>query len=629
MTETDFYADESLELGEGRPEEPKGQYDRYILPRGDGQAMEYTRTTTLVGTVDSGVGLGIWRKYRAAWGVAQRDDLINRLRAVPVDDHTTIREICDKAELIAGTDAGANDGTAAHAVLQRVDQGEAIEAIHPYYHPLVRNYQAELARLGITVLPQYVERTCRCARLDAGGKPDNIYQLDDGSLVIGDKKTTADMIKAERAIAAQLGIYANCEHMFNYVTGRYEPMPPVRKDFALIILIDTDTWEVTIESINIEYGWARTRLMVELRESNKVKGLRHPYLPGGRWNLKPKTVLPSTSSAYAGQVDTWNAQGQPMLDGQHPCGDCGAPDYITGPHTAQCSQNPANIAAYEAGRNGYDPGRQRSAESVARVAAIANGVLDAAHQRVAVHHPEGLIAEHGVVTSEAVTQAGPVGVLDASPTPQAATTPTSQPPTTVGPHANTTPPPTPSDYPVVDPTARVQEIMDVRKNDKTRLQHWAKALGCTDLAHHRKWLAEWIVAATPGSGAIEPSGEGDTGPGKFAQPDDVAPSPAHLPGAGNPQTLAQTGLPPAPAEPPGQSVVGPSIDHPVQDNTPEVLAHKAANAASLDVLRAVWKTYTDTYGPDSWETSGPVKAAADARADFIKRQLAGDDGPPF
>lgn len=605
MTETDFYADESLELGEGKPEEPKGQYDRYILPRGDGQAMEYTRTTTLVGTVDSGVGLGIWRKYRAAWGVAQRDDLIKRLRAVPADDHTTIREICDKAELIAGTDAAANDGTAAHAVLQRVDQGEAMENIHPYYLPLVQNYLAELARRGITVLPQYVERTCRCARLDAGGKPDNIYQLDDGSLVVGDKKTTADLIKAERAIAAQLGIYANCEHMFDYVTGRYEPMPPVRKDFALIILIDTDTWEVTIESINIEYGWARTRLMVELRESNKVKGLRHPYLPGGRWDLKPKTVLPiendlryrtaegnfAPSSAYAGQVDIWNAQGQPMLDG------------------APTSNLTVQRPGFEQG-NGSSPSPERSAESVARVAAIANGVLDAAHQRVAAHHPEGLVAEHGVVTPEAVTQAGPVGVLDASLTPQAATMPTSQPPTTVGPHPSSTPPPTPSEYPVVDPTARVQEIMDVRKNDKTRLQHWAKALGCTDLAHHRKWLAEWIVAATPGSGAIEPAGEGDTGPG-------------------NPQTLAQTGLPPAPAEPPGQSVVGPSTDHPVQDNTPEVLAHKAANAASLDVLRAVWKTYTDTYGPDSWEASGPVKAAADARADFIKRQLAGDDGPPF
>lgn len=573
MTDIEFYADESLMLEDGKPEEPRGQYSRYILPRGDGQAMEYTRTTTLVGIVDSGVGLMVWAKYRAAWGVAQRDDLIARLRAVPVDDKITIREVCDKAELIAGTDAAANDGTAAHAVLQRVDQGEPIENIHPYYQPLVRNYQAELAAKGITVIPEYVERTCRCAHLDTAGKPDNIYRLADGSLVIGDKKTTSDLARAERAISSQLGIYANCEHMWDYVAGRYEPMPPVRKDFALIVLIDTDTWAVTIERINIEYGWARTRLMVELRESNKVKGLVQPYLPEGRWDYKPKTVLPSS--------------------------------------------------------NGHaTPSVERSPESTARIQEIADGVRRDSAAKLA-----------------AAVQTGPVGAPDASPTPQAAAMSTPQPPATVGPTPSATPPPTPESYlapgeqpmqltvgigqpgrpgladidqgmasgvPVVDPTTRVQEILEVRKNDKSRLQQWSRDLGNTDLAHNRKWLAEWIVKATPTSGAIEPG----SGPSKINSSENYGGENAR-----HPQTLAEAGLPPAPPEPPGVPVV--------QDNTPEMLTRRAAEAASLDVLRAVWKQYTDTYGPDSWDTSGPVKAAADARADFLKRQAAGDDGPPF
>jgi hypothetical protein len=554
-------------LGDGKPEEPKGQYDRYTLPRGDGQAMEYTRTTTLVGTVDAGYGLGVWTKYRAAWGVAQRDDLIARLRAVPVDDKATIREVCDKAELIAGTDAAANDGTAAHAVLQRVDQGAPIEDIHPYYHPLVRNYQAELAAKGITVIPEYVERTCRCARLDTAGKPDNIYRLADGLLVIGDKKTIEDLAKAERAIASQLAIYANCEHMMNYATGRYEPMPPVRKDFALIILIDTDTWAVTIESINIEYGWARTRLMVELRESNKVKGLRHPYLPEGRWDHKPKTVLPIENDLRYRIAE----------------GDLVPPQHS----------------------NGHTPSPERSAESTARIQTIATSPTYSAEIAAKL---------------AAAVQAGPVGVPDASPTPQAATMPTPQPPTTVGPRPNTTPPPTPNNYPVVDPTTRVQEILEIRKNDKSRLQQWSRDLGNTDLAHNRKWLAEWIVAATPDSGAIEPSLNdlrvANARAGKINSSQNYGgENPQH------PQTLTEAGLPPAPSEPPGQPVVA--------DNTPEVLTRKAAEAASIDVLRAVWKTYTDTYGQDSWDSSGPVKAAADARADFLKRQLAGDDGPPF
>jgi hypothetical protein len=354
--------------------------------------------------------------------------------------------------------------------------------------------------------------------------------------------------------------------MWDYATNRPEPMPPVRKDFALIVLIDTDTWAVTIESINIEYGWARTRLMVELRESNKVKGLRHPYLPEGRWDHKPKTVLPSTASAYAGQVDTWNAspaapEPPPMLDG--------AP---TSPHTIVRPD-------FEADRlpaNGHTPDPMRTA-------ALANAVLDAAHQRVSVHHPEGAVAEHGTVTPDAVT---------------------------IGPTPNTTPPP--RIEAAADPATRVQQILDVRKNDKARLQRWSADLGNTDLAHNRKWLAEWIVKATPDTSVIEPG----SGPGKINSSQNYGGE-----NPGTPHTLAEAGLPPAPSEPPGTPVV--------QNNVPEALAHQAATASSLDELRAVWKTYTDTYGPDSWDASGPVKAAADARADFLKRQLAGDDGPPF
>jgi hypothetical protein len=584
----DFYDISTSPLGDGKPEEPRGQYDRYILPRGDGQAMEYTRTTTLVGSIDSGYGLGVWQKYRTVWGAAQRDDLIARLRAVPVDDKATIREVCDTAELIGGVEAAANDGTAAHAVLQRVDQGTPIEDIHPYYQPLVRNYQAELVAKGITVIPELIERTCRCARLDTAGKPDNVYRLADGSLVIGDKKTITDVARAERAIASQLAIYANCEHMWNYVTGQYEPMPPVRKDFALVVLIDTDTWAVTIETINIEYGWARTRLMVELRESNKVKGLRHPYLPEGRWDLKPKTVLPiendlryqtaednlAPPSVYAGP----GSNGSPAV-ADDACPGCGTSKIINGryrsdnDHPDYCTRK-APVAAGPV-TNGHTP-------DPVRTAALANAVLDAAHQRVSVHHPDGAVAEHGTVTPDAVT---------------------------VGPRSNTTPPPVPSDYPVVDPTARVQEILDVRKNDKARLQRWSADLGNTDLAHNRKWLAEWIVKATPDSGAIEPDSKINSSQNYGGE------TPQH------PQTLVEAGLPPAPPEPPGVPVV--------QDNTPEMLTNIAAGAPSLEVLRQVWKTYTDTYGPDSWDSSGPVKAAADARADFLKRQLAGDDGPPF
>lgn len=515
MTMTDdFYATE-MDLGGAEPAEPADRYGRRILPRGDGTAVPYTRATTLAGSLDGGHGVMVWRKYRAAWGVAQRDELIQRLRAVPADDKATIREVCDKAELIAGTEAAADQGTAAHAVLQRVDQGESINNIHSYYQPLVRNYQEALRIAGITVLPQYVERTYRCARYDIEGHPDNIYQLSDGSLVIGDKKTAADLAKAERSIAAQLALYANSEHMMNYETSQYEAVPEVRKDFALIIVINTEDWSVAIERIDIIYGWGRVRLSAELRESNRIKNIRHPYIAEGHWTPKSKTVLPEAAST--------NGQGH------------------------------------------YSPEAQ-SAKVAAKL----------------------------------------------TPGPVAEDTPAPQPPATVGPHHADTPPPritAGKPVPAVDPATRVDEILAVRKNDKTALQKWAQSLGCTDLQHHRKWLADWIVTATPTSSAIEHKINSLENYGGENTPAD------------RPRTLAETGLPPAPAQPPGQSVVN--------ITAPGAIA-TIAQAKTLDALGDVWRLWEATYGPGSWDASGAVKQAADARANFIRTQSFGDDTePPF
>lgn len=551
----DFGADIDVpELGNGKVAEPTGRYDRYILPRGDGQSMEYTRTTTLVGDADGSYGVMTWRKYRVAWGVAQRDELIAQLRSVDRDDKATIREVCAKAELIAGTESASDFGTAAHNILQRVDEGLPIEEVHEYWRPLVLNYQEALRIAGIEVIPQYVERTCRFARYDVAGKPDNIYRLHDGSLAIGDKKTTADIERAEKAIASQLAVYANCEHMMNYETGRYEDMPPVRKDFALIILISTENFAVTIERIDIQYGLARTRLMVELRESNKAKHIRHPYIAPGHWDPVPKTVLPPASA-------------------------------------------PQNT-------NGYTP-TAHSAQVAERLTAA--------------------------------VQAGPVGTVNASPPVQEAAMPAPQPPATVEQPMTLTVSHTGGPgladidrgmASVVDPDTRVQEILEVRKNDKPRLQHWAKALGCDDLAHHRKWLAEWIVKATPGSGAIEPSGEGDRGPGEINSSQNY--------GGENPRSHAEAGLPPAPPAPPGQPVVGAGTSHPINagihaapvtDMTTESITAQIRSAPNLPALNDIWKRWTDAYGREAW--SGEVKQHADSRAALLRAQVAGDDGPPF
>jgi hypothetical protein len=74
----------------------------------------------------------------------------------------------------------------------------------------------------------------------------------------------------------------------------------------------------------------------------------------------------------------------------------------------------------------------------------------------------------------------------------------------------------------------IQKAVDeLLKLTKAELQQRAKALGCTDLAHHRKWLAEWIIEhsaapaqaspATPASVPEQPV----SSPGPATDPDVV------------------------------------------------------------------------------------------------------------
>jgi len=299
----DFYADEEMQLGGSIPE-PTGRYDRYVLPDGPrNKGREFTRTTTIAGSLSSGFGLGVWTKYRAAWGVAQRDDLIARLRAVPVDDKDTLKEVCQTAETVAGVESGSNWGTACHAVLQRVDMGEPIENIHPYFHVLVHNYQAELARHGLVAIPQYVERVCRNTIFDCAGKFDNIYAEQCGRQVVGDKKTKGDPDADVMSVEMQEAIYANASLIMDYETGQYEPMPDVRKDYAIMVHIDQDTFEVNIHTVDIETGWAAVRVAMEMRELRKRKHQLKPYSVIGSTLNPAKAVEAPVPPATNGKPD--------------------------------------------------------------------------------------------------------------------------------------------------------------------------------------------------------------------------------------------------------------------------------------------------------------------------------------
>jgi hypothetical protein len=76
-----------------------------------------------------------------------------------------------------------------------------------------------------------------------------------------------------------MSMYANASRIFNYETGRYEPMPEVAKDYAILMLIDPETGQCTPKRINIRWGWAWAVTSAQVMEIRKTKSVITPMIP--------------------------------------------------------------------------------------------------------------------------------------------------------------------------------------------------------------------------------------------------------------------------------------------------------------------------------------------------------------
>lgn len=265
------------------PEIPQSG-NRYPLPDADGHIVVWNGATTLAAELDNPYALQQWQLRQTVWGMGQRPDLVAQAAAIASpDDKDVLRQVVRDAQSAAAIESGANMGKALHMAFERVDRGEPMERLPKMFHVDIKARQEALAFHGITLLPEYIERVVRCVIFKVAGRLDRIGQLADGSLVIIDDKSERDPIKYPHAKCVQLGIYANAGELFDYTRNQLEPMPNVRKDFALILHSRPGEGSCEIYRVDIARGWAAARIAVELREWRKADGLIAPYISEANW----------------------------------------------------------------------------------------------------------------------------------------------------------------------------------------------------------------------------------------------------------------------------------------------------------------------------------------------------------
>lgn len=257
---------------------PRDQWGRYVLPGPDEQEESWTRATTFAATLAEQYGLRIWKERQVVWGLSRRPDLLTMASTISgPEDKKALGEIVDEAHVAAGTQAKANRGTAIHNACAAAERG-AWEKVPAELRPHAAKYLKAMIEGGLRILPDMVERTVIVKQYQVAGTFDNLVMCPDGQLRVSDKKT-GRMDYSDTEFAVQMAIYANADAIFNYDTGRYEPMPAVAKDYAILAHIDPETGHTELQRVNIQWGWTWARTCAEVMDIRKTKHTITPYVP--------------------------------------------------------------------------------------------------------------------------------------------------------------------------------------------------------------------------------------------------------------------------------------------------------------------------------------------------------------
>ncbi len=197
-----------------------------------------------------------WSQRQVAIGLASSPDLVQAV-AAHADDWKLLNNLCDKAKEVAGANRGATRGTAAHTITENHDLGKDVIKTELAVSILAQ-WKLVLAAAGLTVVPGWIERIVVFPEQRICGTFDRICIQGDNAVMV-DLKSGENAIKYPHAIAIQLAMYANAPLMAGSLnakgeTTEFEPMPPIRKDYGMVIHIP-EVGKASAVKVDIEQGW--------------------------------------------------------------------------------------------------------------------------------------------------------------------------------------------------------------------------------------------------------------------------------------------------------------------------------------------------------------------------------------
>lgn len=295
----------------GQPEPDRDQWGRYkILGAG------YTRATTFAKLGSSTYSLGEWNERMLIKGLVLRPDLLAMAHSLDVKrDKNTLNKIADDAQEYAGNKVAANIGTAYHSFTERLDAGLCtLDDVPAQWRTRCRQYVDALALHGLTTRPEWMERTTAVradqvsAPVGVAGTLDRIFQEPDGTLVIGDLKTSSNIEYGWPEIAVQLALYAhgvNTHGLFDWNTKSWQNTPHanplrVRTDYAIVMHLPADGDGCVLYKVDLIKGWEFAQVSGLVQARQRAKNVAVEMVPPPRPAPVPQTVPAPALAAAEG-----------------------------------------------------------------------------------------------------------------------------------------------------------------------------------------------------------------------------------------------------------------------------------------------------------------------------------------
>lgn len=308
----------------GQPEPDRDQWGRYkILGAG------YTRATTFAKLGSSTYSLGEWNERMLIKGLVLRPDLLAMAHSLDVKrDKNTLNKIADDAQEYAGNKVAANIGTAYHSFTERLDAGLCtLDDVPAQWRTRCRQYVDALALHGLTTRPEWMERTTAVradqvsAPVGVAGTLDRIFQEPDGTLVIGDLKTSSNIEYSWSEISVQLALYAhgvNTHGLFDWNTKSWQNTPHanplrVRTDYAIVMHLPADGDGCTLYKVDLIKGWEFAQVSGLVQARQKAKNVAVEMVPPPRPAPLPQTVPTPVLAAAEGPAPVRPELGQALI----------------------------------------------------------------------------------------------------------------------------------------------------------------------------------------------------------------------------------------------------------------------------------------------------------------------------